>query len=96
MANYGNILAVFNTDISTKNKIENILSTHQASFVLLNELFFLETSSKSNTRKILNELNTILDLEYLFYHNHISDGSQIKSKNMDADLTQKINKILIR
>jgi hypothetical protein len=95
MAKYGNILTVFNIDDNGKNKIENILTTNSTVFVQLNDTFFVETNSKKNTGDVIRDLNT-LGIEFIFFHNHISDGSLIKSSGIDAATVQSIDGILFR
>ena len=95
MAHYGNILTLVDSDEINKNNVETILLDEQVSYFIFNELFFIETTSKLNTKNVLEKLNQ-LTIEYLFYHNHISDGSKIKSKNIDSEITKQIKKILLQ
>lgn len=94
MANYGNILTFINSDQTNKDKVEIILTNLEVKYVFFNELYFLQSTSKLNTRNIIKELE-LLPVEFLFYHNHISDGSQIKSKDIDSEIIDKIKDVLI-
>jgi hypothetical protein len=95
MAHYGNILSVVNSRLDTKNKVQTILKEEKVTFLIFNKLFFFESTSKLNTRNILKKLNQ-LNIEYIFYHNHISDGSKIKSKNVNSEIVNQIENIMLQ
>jgi hypothetical protein len=95
MAKYGNILTVFNADDHVKNQIETILINNMVVYLRLNDTFFVETTSKKNTADVIRDLNT-LTIEFIFYHNHIADGSLIKTTGIDAATVQAIDGILFR
>ncbi len=95
MAKYGNIMTVFNSDQQTKDDIESILSNKQADYVLIDETFFIETNSKKNTGEIIKEIKN-KNIEFIFFHNHISDGSKIKSDGVESDILNHIDKILLK
>lgn len=93
MAKYGNILTLIDASQSDKNDIEIILVEEKADYLIFNELFFIETNSKLNTKNVLDKIQQ-LNIKYLFYHNHNSDGSRIRSKNIDSDIEKQIKNIL--
>jgi hypothetical protein len=95
MAKYGNILAVFNADQPTINSVETILKDHKTNFVVCEGLYFVETNSKKNTTDVTSALN-ILGVDFVLFHNNISDGSLIKSNGIDNLTVNKINKILFK
>lgn len=95
MAKYGNILTVFNTNNGDKTQIINILTAKSCDFIQLADTFFIETNSKKNTGDVIRDLNT-LGVEYIFFHNHISDGSLIKTGGIDDVTVQNINRILVK
>lgn len=95
MAKYGNILTVFNTDNNAYTEIETVLTNNQTDFIKLNDTYFIETNSKKNTSDVLNDLNGV-GIAFIFFHNHISDGSQIKSNGIDESNLKNINRILFK
>ncbi len=93
MANYGNIVAIFTDDANTKTEVENIFTNNQVRFANCKNLYFVETTSKTNTSTVISQIKG-LGIQFLFYHNYISDGSQIRSNGIDSDLIKSINNIL--
>ncbi|TDD94127.1 hypothetical protein [Flavobacterium cellulosilyticum] len=95
MAKYGNILTLFNTEANENKKIDTILTKNQTTFLNLNNTYYIETNSKKNTSEVINDINA-LGIKYIFFHNHISDGSLIKNNGIDEDKISKINTILFK
>jgi hypothetical protein len=95
MAKYGNILAVIDSSPQAIIDITVILKKYQVLFESIDNLFYIETISKKNTKDIIADLNT-LDIQFLFFHNNISDGSLIKSKGIDDTTIKAIQKILFK
>lgn len=93
MAKYGNILTVFNCDNIQKEGIKTILSEKGADYENKDDVFYIKSNSKTNTREIIQEI-TAIEVEFIFFHNHISDGSLIKSFGLDSDTVGRINRIL--
>jgi hypothetical protein len=93
MAKYGNILTILNSDESRNSQIEIVLANNQTVFAKLKDTYYVETNSKKNTREVIKDLNS-LDISFIFFHNHISDGSQIKSKGINDSEISTINRML--
>lgn len=94
MAKYGNILMAFHADDLKKEEIKSILSVNGADSENFNEIFFIESNSKKNTDKIIAEIKKA-NVDFILFHNHISDGSRIESKGIEPSMLKRINKILI-
>ncbi|MCU0440454.1 MAG: hypothetical protein MUC49_21385 [Raineya sp.] len=95
MAKYGNILTIFNSDDNKSTEVEIILANNQTVYLKLHNTYYIETNSKKNTSNVIRELNN-LNIDFVFFHNHISDGSQIKSKGIDDSNINTINRILFQ
>lgn len=95
MAKYGNILTIFDADLNSHSKVEAILKKNKADFKKMTDTYYIETNSKQNTGDVLKDLNGI-DIEYVFFHNNISDGSQIKTNKISDTLVNDINRIMLK
>ena len=95
MAYYGNILTVFNSDDQDIIQIETTLSDHNNDFTKIDSVYFVETNSKKNTRDLIRKLNKI-NVDFIFYHNNISDGSQIKTSGINHETKMKLKNILLK
>ena len=95
MAYYGNILTVFNSDDQDIIQIETTLSDNNNDFTKIDNVYFVETNSKKNTRDLISKLNKI-DVDFVFYHNNISDGSQIKTSGINHENKMKLKNILLK
>ena len=95
MAYYGNILTVFNSDDQDIIQIETTLSDNNNDFTKIDNVYFVETNSKKNTRDLISKLNKI-DVDFVFYHNNISDGSQIKTSGINQEIEMKLKNILMK
>ena len=93
MAKYGNILAVFTNDIPTKTTVENVLKHNNVIYTSCDDLYFVETTSMTNTATVISQLKG-LGIKFLFFHNHIPDGSQVKANGIASDVLNRINEIL--
>lgn len=94
MAKYGNIMTVVNLDTPTQTTVEQLLSSHQVSFILFNGLYYLETNSKLNTTEVIKALRNE-GVSFVFFHNHNSDNSEIKSNNIEPTIVDEIKRILL-
>lgn len=94
MAYYGNILTVLSSTDDILEQIKVFLQANNAKNQLLSQTFFIETSSKENTRTILNYLDT-KGIHYLWFHNHISDGSRVYTGQVDATEFENVQNILL-
>ncbi len=94
MAKYGNILILYGEDWDEDNLL-TILEEEGASFQLLGNVCFIESLSKVNTSDIIRRIRAIAN-EFVFYHNHISDGSSIRSAGVDKETVDHINSLLFR
>lgn len=95
MAKYGNILTLVNPDDIITSKVKLSLTNNNNQFEHIDNVFFVETNSMKNTGELIKKLNQD-NISYLFFHNHISDGSKIRSVGVDNDSKNKINKILLK
>lgn len=93
MARYGNILMVYNSTPDSLDQVISILEKYHIDFATKENTFFIETTSKANTADVIEDLSS-LPIEFTFFHNHISDGSSLKSKGLDEEFTDHANKIL--
>ena len=94
MAKYGNILTVLNLDLQTQIQVEDILTAHQTDFIFFNGLYYVETNSMANTSAIIRALKNG-GLGYVFFHNHISDSSEVKVNNVETLIEDHIKHILL-
>ena len=95
MAKYGNILTILNGNDNIHSQVETVLSDNQTVYVKLKDTFYVETNSIKNTGEVIKNLN-VLDIEFIFFHNQISDGSLIRSKGIDQDKMNTINMIMFK
>ena len=93
MARYGNIMIVFNADVETMNNVKTILIENGADFENINDLYFIESNSKKNTAIIIAEIKKA-NIDFILFHNHISDGSRIEAIGIEPDVLKRIRKIL--
>ena len=94
MARYGNILTVYNSSPGSLEKIKTVLDKHNTDFETKENTFFIETTSKVNTADVIKDLSS-LGIEFTFFHNHISDGSSIKSAGLDDEFIDHVSRILL-
>lgn len=95
MAKYGNILTILNADDNSRTQIETVLANNRTIYAKLKDNYYIETNSKKNTAEVLKDLN-VLDIKFIFFHNHISDGSLIKSRGIDDNDINTIERILFK
>lgn len=90
---FGNILMLVNADAGQQSSVNSLLGTKGILFEQLGNLFFLETATKKQTNELASAISN-LHVNFVFFHNSISDGSFIKSQGLsDATLT-KLNQIM--
>ena len=94
MAYYGNILTVLSSTDDILEQIKVVLQNNDVKNQLLGQTFFIETSSKENTRAILNGLDA-KGIHYLWFHNHISDGSRVYTGQVNATEFENVRRILL-
>ena len=95
MAYYGNILIVYNATASQLHDVEQVLTNNNTDCERVESSFFIETSSMDNTGKVVKDLHD-LGIEFLFFHNHIADGSLVDADGLSVDTVQRINEILFK
>jgi len=93
MAYYGNILIVYNSTANQIQQIETVLQKYGADHELVENSFFLETSSMTNTEKIVDEISQ-LPIEFIFFHSHNADGSEAVGKGIDDGTLNHIKSFL--
>ena len=93
MAQYGNIMTVYNCNDAQVADIKAVLTAKGVVSAIKENTFFIETISKTNTRELIASLS-LLNIEFIFFHNNISDGSKVESKGMDPGFITDVNKIL--
>jgi hypothetical protein len=93
MAFYGNILTVYNTTQAQLQSIVGVLTQKANQFEQIDTTFFIETSSKANTREIIKDIND-LGVQYIFYHNSNADGSYVKAAGLAQPNLDNIEKIM--
>lgn len=94
MAYYGNILTVLSSTNDLLEEIKVFLQVNDAKNQLLGQTFFVETSSKENTRLILNYLDG-KEVHYIWFHNHNSDGSRVFSGQVNPAEFAAVEHILL-
>jgi hypothetical protein len=94
MASYGNILTVFNADDQGIKHIETTLIKNNNDFTKIDITYFVKTNSKKNTRDLISKLHEI-NVDFVFFHNNISDGSQIKTSGINPETEMKLKTILL-
>ncbi len=92
MAKYGNILSVFNTDDNGHLQIESVLTKNLTEFTRFQNTYYIKTNSKVNTTDVIKDLKST-NIDIIFFHNHISDSSAIKSNNINNEIITNIIKI---
>lgn len=93
MAKYGNIMTVYNCTPEQVVRVKGIFSANGLKFANRENSFFVETLSKVNTGNLIDEIAK-LNIEYLFFHNGISDGSKVKSNVDDPQFLDGVNQIM--
>jgi len=93
MAHYGNILTIFEATGENLEQVRNVLTDRHTDFESMDNTFFVETNSKTNTREVMDELSS-LGIEFIFFHNSISDGSMIRAGGLNEDFVDRVNHIL--
>lgn len=84
MARYENILTLFDATEAQLEQVREVLRQRNTDFEGKEHTFYVETTSKVNTRDVKNDL-TALGIVFLFFHNNISDGSDIRAGGLDED-----------
>jgi hypothetical protein len=93
MARYGNILSLYNSSSADVNNVINVLQTNQVIHQQVEQTFFIETTSKDNTKAVVKGL-TDLNIPFTFFHDGNPNRSYLFSNNMDPEVIAMINKIL--
>ncbi len=92
MAKYGNILILYGENWD-EERLLTILQEEGVDFELLGNICFIESLSKVNTSDIIRQIREVA-VEFIFFHNHNSDGSSIKAAGIDQKILDNINTIL--
>jgi hypothetical protein len=93
MAKYGNIMTLYNYNDTQVAQVKNVLDTNGLKSAIKENTFFIETSSKPNTGKIIQEIS-LLNVEFIFFHNNNSDGSRVESDGIEPEFISRVNQIL--
>jgi len=93
MARYGNILSLYSGNAAATASVISILQTNQVIYQQAEQTFFIETTSKDNTKAVVKDL-TDLDIAFTFFHDGNPNRSYLFSNNMDPQVIAMINKIL--
>jgi 3-keto-L-gulonate-6-phosphate decarboxylase len=93
MARYGNILTILNADESKHFQVIGVLEGKGTKYTKLKDTYYIETISKDNTKNVIKELKA-LNIDFIFFHNHISDGSYIEHNGINDEVIKDIKKIL--
>ena len=67
MAKYGNILTVFNADEPKKTVIKTILANNGADFENIQDMFYIESNSRTNTKAIMDSIQAT-GIQFIFFH----------------------------
>lgn len=94
MARYGNILTVFNCTADQATKVQNAVTATGAICAQRENTFYIESYSMANTQVIIDLIRAI-GLEFIFFHNHNSDGSQVIPQKVDPAFVNDVRKILL-
>ena len=90
---HGNILALFNIDDSMRANIESIVFANATAYKILGDLIFIATADTARSQNMLTALRG-LNIEFLFYYNNISNGSDVFSNDANPELAT-IRQILL-
>jgi hypothetical protein len=93
MSYYGNILTLFDSNEDREQTVLTAINKHGLKFQQCENVFFIETLSKQNTKYLIEDLAT-KDLIFTFYHNSIPTGSYVRSKGIDDAILDHIDNIL--
>jgi hypothetical protein len=94
MARYGNILTVFNCTPAKAVQVQNAVTSTGAICTQRENTFYIESYSMANTQVII-DLIRVLNLEFIFFHHHNSDGSQVIPEKIDPVFVNDVKKILL-
>ncbi|HKR06909.1 MAG TPA: hypothetical protein VJY62_19895 [Bacteroidia bacterium] len=93
MAKYGNILTVYNCTPAQVDQVKTACNANGVISAIKENTFFIETTSKTNTTDLIKAI-TLLNAEFIFFHNNISDGSKVESNKIEPEFIASVNKIL--
>ncbi|MDH5381850.1 MAG: glycosyltransferase [Cyclobacteriaceae bacterium] len=93
MSAYGNIFNLYNHTEQQLEAVKSVLSNMHLNYEVVEKTFFIETTSKKNTRELIKEFKA-LNVNFMLFHNHISDGSKLSSNGFLLDKIIRIKKIL--
>jgi hypothetical protein len=94
MAYYGNILTILNSSAAVLQIVTGILDERKVRYELVESTFFLETSSMTNTTNVNDDL-TNAQVDFIFSHIHLSDGSEVWANGVDQLVIDRIEDILL-
>ena len=93
MAKYGNIMTVYNCTPAQVDQIKAACKANGVISAIKENTFFIETTSKTNTTELINAI-TLLNAEFIFFHNNISDGSKVASNKIAPEFIASVHEIL--
>jgi hypothetical protein len=93
MAKYGNIMTLYNYNDAQVAQVKTVLDANGVKFAIKENIFFIETTSKPNTGKLVQEI-TQLNVKFIFFHNNNSDGSRVESEGIEPEFLKNVNEIL--
>lgn len=95
MAKYGNILCTFQLTPQQVASLRAVLNQHQTDFEAIENVYFVETNSKANTGKVINDLKA-LGIRFIIFHNHDDNGSVVDAAGLlPTDNFTHIRRILL-
>lgn len=95
MAKYGNILCTFRCTNDQVRALEVIFANHQTDFEQMDNVYFVETNSKTNTANVIKDIKA-LGIRFVIFHNHDDNGSVVDAGSLfPTDDFNHIRRILL-
>lgn len=93
MSLYGNILTLYSSSNAQLKEVRTILENNITRFEQIEATFFLETTSKNNTRAVIKDI-TLLNVDFTFYHIHHPDGDELRAGGIDPAIVDRLRQLL--
>ena len=94
MRKYGNILILLNSGDRHIFQVKTLLDSNGMDYENVENIFCLQTRSKPQTYRTIEELNS-LGLEYVYFLNNRASGSALITSGLEDEVTQRLKKIIL-
>lgn len=90
---FGNILTIYGASQDVLTDVAQILTANQGRFTTLETTFFIETSSRKATERLILDLKN-RGIAFTFFHNNIPTGSGLAANGLHPDFVTVANALL--